>query len=263
MNPGAEPRRLPLYLTPNRDCSYLSGQEERVLFVDPYAPMTGESYEVLLARGFRRAGRFIYRPACGHCQSCVPVRLDARRFVPNRSQRRNLDRNLDLRLYDRPAIFQPEHFALYAAYLRHRHPEGGMTEQLTPESYRDFLIQPWGGETRLLEFRQGERLVALAITDHLPRALSAVYTCFDPAQQTRAPGVYAILSQIALARRLGLRYLYLGYWIRDCAKMAYKDRYRPIQALIGAEWREFGRGEAIPDRADLALPREGSPPPAA
>jgi arginine-tRNA-protein transferase len=207
--------------------------------------LSGTRYESLLARGFRRSGRFVYRPYCGLCQSCVPVRLAVERFAPNRSQRRNLVRNRDLVLMDRPAVFDPEHFALYAAYLRHRHPDGGMADQLSPESYHDFLIQPWGGETRLLELRLEGRLVALAVTDRLPGALSAVYTCFEPALSSRALGACALLNQIALARRLGLGSLYLGYWIQDCRKMAYKDDYRPIQALIGTQWREFRRGEPI------------------
>ncbi len=105
-----------------------------------------------------------------------------------------------------------------------------------------------GGETRLLELRLGERLIAVAVTDRLPNALSAVYTFFDPAVADRAPGAYAILSQVGLARRLGLQYLYLGYWIQNCRKMAYKDRYRPIQALIGEQWQEFERGQPIPDQ---------------
>jgi arginine-tRNA-protein transferase len=207
--------------------------------------LSGTRYESLLARGFRRSGRFVYRPYCGLCQSCVPVRLAVEPFAPNRSQRRNLVRNRDLVLMDRPAVFDPEHFALYAAYLRHRHPDGGMADQLSPESYHDFLIQPWGGETRLLELRLEGRLVALAVTDRLPGALSAVYTCFEPALSSRALGACALLNQIALARRLGLGSLYLGYWIQDCRKMAYKDDYRPIQALIGTQWREFRRGEPI------------------
>jgi len=207
--------------------------------------LSGSRYESLLARGFRRSGRFVYRPYCGLCQSCVPVRLAVEPFAPNRSQRRNLVRNRDLVLMDRPAVFDPEHFALYAAYLRHRHPDGGMADQLSPESYHDFLIQPWGGETRLLELRLEGRLVALAVTDRLPGALSAVYTCFEPALSSRALGACALLNQIALARRLGLGSLYLGYWIQDCRKMAYKDDYRPIQALIGTQWREFRRGEPI------------------
>lgn len=238
-------QNLALFLTPGRPCAYLPGREESVLFADPRVPMTGDLYASLLAKGFRRAGRFVYRPACDQCQACVPLRLPVRGFTPNRAQRRNLARNADLRLHDRPALFDEEHFALYAAYLRHRHPGGGMAEHLSPESYADFLIQPWGGETRLLELRLGDRLLALAVTDRLPRALSAVYTFFDPEPRERGLGVQAILRQIGLARDLGLDHLYLGYWIRDCRKMAYKEQYRPLQALLGRVWREFPRGQAL------------------
>lgn len=243
-NPGCQ-QRLALFLTGDRLCAYLPKRDERVLFIDPRAPMSGPLYESLLQKGFRRAGRFVYRPACGTCQSCVPVRLEVNQIVFNRSQRRNYIQNGDLILSDHPAGFVPEHFALYAAYIRHRHPGGGMADQLSPESYQDYLIQPWGGETRLLEFRLGERLIALAVTDRVPNALSAVYTVFDPAHASRAPGAFAILSQITLARRLGLQYLYLGYWIQDCRKMAYKDRYRPIQALLGERWQTFEHGQPI------------------
>ena len=119
-------QRLTLFLTGKRPCAYLPGHEERVLFVDPRVPMRGPLYEALLQQGFRRAGRFVYRPACGPCQRCVPVRIDVNHFTPNRSQRRNRDHNGDLILIDRAADFAPEHFALYAAYIRHRHPDGGM-----------------------------------------------------------------------------------------------------------------------------------------
>ena len=236
---------LSLFLTPGRPCAYLPGQEECVVFTDPRVPMTAGLYGSLLARGFRRAGRFVYRPACDHCRACVPLRLPVGRFAPNRAQRRNLARNADLRLSEHPALFVEEHFALYVAYLRHRHPGGGMAEQLSPESYCDYLIQPWGGETQLLELRLGDRLVALAVTDRLPRALSAVYSFFDPELQGRGLGVQAILRQIGLAQELGLDHLYLGYWIGDCRKMAYKEQYRPLQALVGPVWREYPRGQAL------------------
>jgi arginine-tRNA-protein transferase len=142
----------------------------------------------------------------------VPVRIPVEHFSPDRSQRRNMARNVaDLMLTERPARFDPNHFRLYAAYLRSRHPDGGMSENITRESYEEFLLVPWGGETRLLEIRLRDRLVAVAVTDLLPQSLSAVYTFFDPDLSARALGTYAVLSQVAQARRLGLNHLYLGY----------------------------------------------------
>jgi len=240
-----KPPALPLYVTDWHQCSYLSDLRARTLFVDPTAPMDGAIYQVLLEQGFRRSGCHVYRPACGPCRRCVPVRIPVDAFAPNRSQRRTLARNRDeVVLTDRRAHFDPEQYALYRTYVRDRHGDGSMADA-APESYREFLVAPWGGETRFLEFRLGPRLMAVAVTDRLPGSLSAVYTFFDPALADRAPGTYAILCQIEAARRLGLSALYLGYWIGDCRKMVYKESFRPLEARIGERWRRYERGVAI------------------
>ena len=184
-------------------------------------------------------------PACRGCQACVSLRLPVESFEPNRSQWRNFRTNVaEATVTDRPPTFQPEHFALYRRYLQARHPEGSMAEG-TGENYRDFLIDPWGGETRLLEIRLGGRLMAVAVTDVTPGGLSAVYTFFDPDLSHRAPGSFAILCQIEAAKGLGLPYLYLGYWIEACSKMSYKSRFRPLEAWNGREWERFGRGQPV------------------
>ena len=246
--PGGPGRRarLPLYVTGRHPCSYLPDQSARTLFVDPLARMSPALYQLLLAQGFRRSGGHVYRPACEPCLRCVPVRIPVSAFAPNRYQRRNAARNgADLRLVERPCVFDPEHYALYARYLHSRHPDGSMAEDASEDGYQDFLIAPWGGDTLLLELRLGTEPLGVAVTDRMPHSLSAVYTFFDPDQDGRALGIYAVLCQVALARRLGLAHLYLGYWIEECRKMSYKDAYRPIEAWIGGRWRGFGRGEPI------------------
>lgn len=236
---------LALYITDWHPCSYFQDLEARTLFVDPAATMDGPTYQALLAQGFRRSGAHIYRPACGACERCVPLRVPVRNFHPNRSQRRNLTRNrAGVTLRNRPAQFDPEHYALYRTYVRTRHGDGSMAEA-SEESYRQFLIAPWGGETRFLELRLSERLIAIAVTDRLPNCLSGVYTFFDPELSAHAPGTYAILCQIEEARRLGLDHLYLGYWIAECRKMSYKDRFRPLEARIGERWRRYERGISL------------------
>lgn len=236
---------LPLYVTGSHPCSYLPEPTAHTLFVDPRAPMDGPTYEMLLSHGFRRSGTHVYRPACEKCQACVPVRLPVKDFAPNRAQRRNRTRNApEVTLVERPAVFEAEHYALYRAYVQSRHADGSMAEA-SEEGYRDFLLSDWGGETLLLELRLGQRLMAVAVSDLLPASLSAVYTFFDPGLSDRAPGTYAVLCQVAEARRRGLAHLYLGYWIEDCRKMRYKDTYRPIEAMIAGQWRRFERGSPI------------------
>ncbi len=226
---------LNFYLSPPEPCSYLPGRDAVNLFADPLAPMDTALYGRLIDHGFRRSGRYVYRPQCGACEACVPTRIAVDAFRPSRSQRRNMERNRDLEVVLRPARFQDQHFALYRRYQQGRHAGGGM-DNPRPESYRDFLICDWT-ETLFVELRLAGRTLAVAVTDVLPRGLSAVYTFFDPDHSERGLGTYAVLWQIREARRRALPYVYLGYWIAGNRKMRYKTRFRPIEGLVHGRWQ--------------------------
>lgn len=237
---------LQLYLTGEHDCSYIAGLRARTLFVDPLARIDAQRAEWLQQIGFRRSGPHFYRPACRGCQRCIPVRLVTAELDMNRSQRRCLARNdADVRIVDKPARLEPEHYGLYQRYILARHGDGDMAEDVSVETYMRFLLTPWGGETRFLEAWVGQALMSVSVTDVFSDGLSAVYTFFDPAFAQRAPGTYAVLTQAREALCRGLGYLYLGYWIEDSAKMAYKERFRPIEAWDGGRWCRFARGERI------------------
>lgn len=249
MTQAKDPRRghyLALHITAEHPCSYHDDRRARTLFVDPTAHIDSATYQALVDQGFRRSGAHIYRPACRGCADCVPVRIPVESFVPDRSQRRNWAANAAvIALVDTPAAFHGAHFALYQRYLSGRHPQGSMIEESGEDSYRRFLVDPWGGATRFIELRLDGRLVGVAVTDVLEQGLSAVYTFFDPRESARALGTFAVLAQIEATRRLALPYLYLGYWIGDCRKMRYKERFRPIEAWDGHAWRRFARRQPI------------------
>jgi arginine-tRNA-protein transferase len=164
----------------------------------------------------------------------VAVRIPVDAYRLHRRDRRNLIRNADLQHSLVRGGYSEEHFRLYSAYLDSRHPGGGM-DAPTPDQYRQFLIGSWS-DTWFLELRLNDRLVAAAVTDRLEDGLSAVYTYYDPALLDRGLGHHGILRQIELARDQNLPYLYLGYWVEGSDKMAYKGRYRPLQALQGERW---------------------------
>ena len=105
----------------------------------------------------------------------------------------------------------------------------------TPGEYLEFLGGTWA-DMVFFEFREGRRLLAVAVADRLPDALSAVYSFYDPAFKARSLGVYCILWQIEAARRSGREWLYLGYWIAGCREMQYKNRYLPQERLIDGAW---------------------------
>jgi arginine-tRNA-protein transferase len=238
-----DPRRLAFFVTPEHSCSYLPEQRATTLFADPNYPKTMPVYSALAGHGFRRSGPHLYRPHCEQCQACIPVRVDAPRFEPDRSQRRTLLKNQDLAVMARPAVFDEEHFQLYANYLNQRHPGGGM-DNPTREQFSEFLISPWT-QTSFYEFRDAGRLLAVAVTDHLNDGLSAVYTFFDPAVPNRGLGAFSILWQIGEARAQGLQWVYLGYLIEQTPKMSYKDRYQPQQRLVQGQWVETLPGNRV------------------
>ena len=234
---------IQLYLSAEHDCSYLPGKVARTAFIDPNARLDTGLYSLLIDRGFRRSGNMVYKPLCDDCSSCVPVRVPAARFIPRRSHRRIWKKWDQVVTVEREARFIPEHFALYSRYLASRHPEGEMTGQ-SADQYMSFLGSSWC-DTRFLEFRLADKLVALSTVDMLAGGMSAVYTCFDPDYSSMSPGVFAVLWQIRETHRRELPWVYLGFWVPGCQKMEYKSQYRPLQAYLNEQWREFSPNESI------------------
>jgi arginine-tRNA-protein transferase len=226
--------RLGFYLTPGHPCTYLAGLEARTVFADPDAQPDRHAQTVLAAHGFRRSGRYVYRPACPTCAACRPVRIPVDEFKADRAQRRTWRANRDLRVTPAPAEYRREHYELYNSYQRWRHPDGGMLAA-DPEKYLEYFTSPWS-DTWFYELRLGSSLAGLLITDRLDDALSAVYTYYAPEHASRSLGTFAVLWQVEEARRLGLRWVYLGYWIRESPKMAYKGKFRPLEMFRDGRW---------------------------
>lgn len=228
---------LQFYATSPYGCSYLPGRAARSQVATPTQLIDTETYGELVKIGFRRSGVFTYRPWCDTCRECVPVRIPVDAFAPNRSQRRAQTRHANLMAHERPLLFREEHFALYQRYQYARHWGGGMDED-SREQYAHFLLQTHV-DSRLVEFREGDLLRMVSIIDVLAGGLSSVYTFYEPDLPNTSYGTYAILWQIAQCRRLGLPHLYLGYWIRNSRKMAYKSQFRPIETLRQGHWERL------------------------
>lgn len=234
MKPAMHRERLIFYATPDHACSYLPGQRSVTAFLDPTYPKDTQLYTALSQCGFRRSGQHIYRPRCQECEACIPVRVNALKFLPRRSQRRAWHTNQDLTVRLLQPVYHEQHYDLYRRYLHHRHQGGGMDDP-TPRQYMDFLVSPWS-ETGFYEFRLLSKILAVAVLDRLDDGLSAVYTFFEPEFSKRSLGVFSILWSIHEVRRLDLEWLYLGYWIETSAKMRYKCEYQPQQHLRKGIW---------------------------
>lgn len=225
---------LQLYLTGPYQCSYLPERLARSQVATPSFLITPRVYSDLVQRGFRRSGTFTYRPRCDTCQACVPVRIDVAGFVPSRSQRRALKRHGNLVASLHTLNDREEYFQLYQRYQEARHNDGEVDSD-NRDQYRSFLLQTHV-DSMLVEFREDGVLRMVSIIDLLQDGVSSVYTFYEPDPRA-SYGTYNVLWQIELCRKLEHPYLYLGYWIRESRKMAYKSNFTPLQGLVQGVWQ--------------------------
>ena len=231
-----KPPRRPqfFYTTAPLPCPYIAGRTERKVVTEITGPEADHLHDRLSRAGFRRSHNIAYAPVCPSCQACIPIRVPIEKA------------NADLEAFEVPARATTEQFQLFQRYQQTRHGSGDMATM----SFYDYraMVEDTPIDTFIVEFRDaGDRLVGACLTDRLGDGLSAVYSFFAPGMEKRSLGTQAVLWLIGHARTLGLPHVYLGYWVPESRKMAYKARFRPAEILSGGTWRMLTDG----DRTDL------------
>lgn len=236
------------FVTSPSPCPYLPGRQERKIFTELSGEHAGELNDALSRIGFRRSQSVAYRPSCAGCTACASVRVVAEGFHPNATQRKLLKRYSDLEVTACKPWATAEQYELLKQYLDSRHPGGGMAA-MDESDYAD-MVEQSPVSSYVVEYREpsvdGERgrLVGACITDQQGDGLSMIYSFFVPDDEAR-PGMgnFIIMDHILRARAAGLPYVYLGYWVKGSARMAYKTRYRPIEVLGPSGWALLGDEE--------------------
>ncbi len=237
-----ERRNFPqFFITAPTVCPYLPGRLERKVFTHLIGTEARALNTHLSQTGFRRSQNIAYRPACDGCQQCVSIRVPVQSFDFTRGFRRILKRNADMSSRVTQARATNEHYSLFRDYVDTRHSDGGMADM----TVLDFssMVDESVVDTRMIEFRKGSssihpgELKGAALVDVLDDGLSMIYSFYDPQEAQRSLGTYMILDTIMRVQKLGLRYLYLGYWVKSSHKMDYKARFLPQERLSPEGWR--------------------------
>ncbi len=248
-----KPPRRPqfFYTTAALPCPYVQGRTERKVVTEIVGPDANALHDRLSRAGFRRSHNIAYAPVCPSCQSCVPIRIPVDRFSPGRTLRRIARDNQDLIGYRVLARATAEQFHLFQRYQLARHSDGDMASM----SFYDYraMVEDTPIETFVIEFRdRTDRLVSACLTDKLADGFSAVYSFFAPAMERRSLGTHAILWLIEYARREGVAHVYLGYWVPESRKMAYKARFRPSEVLVDGIWRDLADYDTLTSSREAA-----------
>ncbi len=233
------------YTTAPLPCPYVAGRTERKLVTEITGPDAEALHDRLSRAGFRRSHNIAYAPACPGCQACIAIRIHAAAFREGRQARRIWRANAATEGFEVPARATAEQFHLFQRYQQHRHGDGDMATM----SFYDYraMVEDTPIETFIVEFRDpDDRLVAACLTDRLSDGLSAVYSFFAPDLARRSLGTLMVLWLVERARDLDLPYVYLGYWVPESRKMAYKAKFAPSEVLIGGVWRPLSHEHDTP-----------------
>lgn len=234
------------YVTAPQPCPYLDGRMERKLFTALQGDGAEKLNDSLSKQGFRRSQNVLYRPSCTDCAACLSARVRVTDFVPTRSQKRVIRRNANLARRATSPWATEAQFALFRTYLDRRHAAGGMADMDLFEFAA--MVEETPVRSRLIEYRDRDRrdddptegLHAVCLTDILDDGLSMVYSFFDATMERQSLGTYVILDHIAIARELGLPFVYLGYWVPGSRKMGYKANFAGLEIYQGGKWTPLG-----------------------
>lgn len=244
-------------MTAPSPCPYMEGHVERKIFTElssqkltfdkktilqnPSVPSNEEYSEKfhhsLTLVGFRRSQDIAYRPACEDCDECKSSRVPVAKFSPSKSQKRILKKNDDISVTLKANRATTEQYELLGQYIESRHADGGMVG-ISFMEYQE-MVESSPIKTHIIEYRlDDDRLIAAALCDELQDGLSMVYSFFDVSEEMnkRSLGVYMVLNHIELVKSMALKYVYLGYFVKNSPKMNYKLNYKPLEVLFSNGW---------------------------
>ncbi len=237
------------HIAPPSRCAYLSDRESTMEY-EYVGELTEAEYLCRMLDNWRRFGHLLFRPVCGTCNACRSLRVVVPAFRPDRSQKRCRRANegvVELRI-GKPSVTKMK-LTLYDRYHAFQAGNKNWPRHATRDAsdYADsFVEQPFPVEEWCYYLE--DKLIGVGYVDALSQAppgwdesacgLSAIYFFYEPRFRELSLGTWNVLCLLEEAKRRGLPYVYLGYFVEGCPSMAYKARFVPNQLRDGdGSWR--------------------------
>ncbi len=216
-------------------CPYYKDRNAKLKAFVYYEEFLSSVYSFLLPDGFRRIKSVFYKNVCDKCNECLPIRVKVKEFYPNKSQRRIIKNNSDIKVELKKSEITLEKFFIYSNYLRNIHNAKTTNKDLFEDME---CIHSGYKEIIEMDYFLNSKLIGIGVVDECEDSLSSVYFYYYPEYRKRRIGIFSILKEIELARNLGKDFLYLGYYIKSIPKMSYKRQFKHSEIRVDGRWIE-------------------------
>lgn len=213
------------------DCSYIPGNQVRMNY--KYVPQANKKFTTaLVARGWRRFGKYFVHPICFSCSECKSVRIDVKDYKYSKSQKKSIRRNTETKIIIQEPTLTKAHLDLYNKYHAYKsETDSWQNRTISQREYYENFVDGAHDFGKEVLYIVDDKIVAVDLIDILDDGISSIYFYYDPDYSRQSLGTYSLLYQIQLAQKLGLQWVYLGYWVDGCKAFTYKENFQPQEIL--------------------------------
>jgi len=213
------------------ECAYIPGNKVRMNY--KYVSSATKTFATaVIARGWRRFGKYFFHPICNGCNECKSIRINTIDYTFSKSQRKAIKRNQETKIIVQEPTLTQAHLDLYNKYHAYKSQHDGWTHRnISQREYSENFVEGAHDFGKEVLYIIDDQLVGVDLIDILEDGISSIYFYYDPDFSRYSLGTYSLLYQIKLANILDLSWIYLGYWVDGCKAFAYKPKFQPQEIL--------------------------------
>lgn len=219
------------FCTLSSPCPYLNEMASRSAYKYVF-DSTFTLNTILTEHGYRRFGRYYSKPICQDCNKCLSIRIDATNFIFTKSAKKAIKRNKNTISYISSPICDEDHIKLYRKYhLYMKDKKDWKFYDLSYQKYYELYVEGAGDFGKEISYYDKEKLICVDLIDFVKNGISSIYCYYDPDYSWYSLGKFSLLRQIMMAKSNELRWIYLGFYVKDCPSLSYKGEYKPFESL--------------------------------